>query len=161
MKLSTSIIICLIVIACSPRAANAQAFIIDTSSNYIDAVGNFNGAEIHINSVKKTPEFEGGKQAWQDFLRRNINIKVPFSNRAAPGRYMVMIGFIIGSDGTLKNIAADSNCGYGMETELIRCIRLSPAWIPAETSSGIKVSYTLHTMVYFTVKQNDVMISFQ
>ena len=72
-----------------------------------------------------------------------------------------MIRFIIGSNGKLREIGADSNCGFGMETEVIRCITKSADWIPAETSSGKKVSFTMRTVVIFIVKQNDVTVKFQ
>ncbi len=71
-----------------------------------------------------------------------------------------MVRFIVGSDGKLRGIGADSNCGYGMESEVIRCIKKSAEWIPAETNSGRKVSFTLRTVVTFIVKQNDVLIRF-
>ena len=145
----------------SPIEVFAQTFTIDSSKKSIDISGDFNDAEMHINSVEKHPEFKGGKKAWQDFLRSNINIKVPFENKAIPGNYKVMIRFIIGSDGKLRDIGADSNCGYGMESEVIRIIKKSDAWIPAETKSGKKVSFTMRTIVIFNVKKNDIAISFQ
>lgn len=72
-----------------------------------------------------------------------------------------MVWFIVGSDGKLKGTGADSNCGYGMESEVIRCIKKSGDWIPAETTSGKKVRFTLRSIIIITVKQNDVTISFQ
>ena len=143
-----------------PRLLQAQSFTIDSSKKSIDVTGDFNQAAVHLPGVKTQPEFPGGKKAWQAFLKSNIDIKVPFTNKAIPGIYKVMIRFIVGSDGKLWGIGADSNCGYGLESEVIRCIKKSIDWIPAKTSSGKKVTFTLRTIVIFTVTKNDITISF-
>jgi hypothetical protein len=154
------IIILTLSITGTPAMVYGQNFTRDSSGKSIDVSGQFNDAEIHTNVVKKKPEFPGGKKAWQDFLRSNINIAVPFANKAIPNTYNVMIRFTIGSNGKLRELRADSNCGFGMETEVIRCINKSAGWIPAKTSSGKKVSFTMGTVVIFVVKQNDVIIKF-
>lgn len=162
MKLTLKIILLVLTTIGSSIKTNAQIIVLpnDSSLKSIDVSGQFNNAEIHLPGVKKLPEFSGGKKAWQDFLRSNINITIPFTNRAVPGSYKVMIRFIVGSDGKLRDIGADTNCGYGMENEVIRCIKKSSEWIPAETSSGKKVSFTLRQVVTFIVKQNDIKIIF-
>lgn len=147
-------------VVANPTVLHAQTYALDSSNKSIDVFGSFNDAEIHLSAVKKQPQFLGGKKAWDDFLRSNINIKIPFSNKAQAGTYKVMIRFIVGSDGKLRGIGADSNCGYGMEAEVIRCINKSNNWMPAETNSGKKVSFTLRTGVTFVVKQNEVLIQF-
>jgi len=141
--------------------STAQTFTIDTSKKTIDISDPPNGVEIHLPGVHKKPEFPGGKTAWQSYLRNNIDIKVPFTNKALPGVYRIMIRFIVNSDGKLREVGADTNCGYGMEAEVIRCIKKSADWIPAETNSGKKVSFTLRQVVLFTVKKDNVQISFQ
>ena len=120
----------------------------------------FNGAEIHLSDVLMQPTFPGGKKAWHDFLRSQIKLPVIFSNKPAAGLYRVIVRIIVNSDGKIREISAVSNCGYGMEAELIRCIKKSPDWIPAETSIGKKVSFTLHVSVTFKVKPTDIELSF-
>lgn len=161
MKGTFTIILFVLTIIGIPALLHAQSFTIDTTKKSMDISGQFNGAAINLPAVKKRPEFPGGKKAWQDFLRSNINIAVPIANKAIPGTYKVMIRFIVESDGKLSGPGAESNCGYGLESEVIRCIKKSTKWIPAETSSGKKVNFTLRTIVIFTAKQNDVVISFQ
>lgn len=143
-----------------PTSIRAQSFTIDSSKKSIDISAGFNGASVHLPAVNKLPEFPGGKNAWRDFLRSGIDTKIPIAHKATPGTYKVMIRFIVRHDGKLLEIGADSNCGYGMESEVIRCIKKSIDWIPAETSSGKKVAFTLRTIVIFTVKHNDVNINF-
>jgi hypothetical protein len=144
----------------TPKFLRAQGFSVDSSQKSMDISGDFHGASIHLPAVKKTPEFPGGNKAWHDFLKSNINISVPFTNRAKPGNYTVMIWFIVGGNGIVKVIGADTNCGYGMEGEVMRCIKKCTDWIPAETGTGKKVDFTMRTIVIFTIKQNDVIVSF-
>ena len=141
-------------------SARAQIFTVDSAKKTVDFSGNVNGASLHLPAVAKNPAYPGGKQAWQDFLRSNINIAVPFANKAVPGVYEVWIRFVVEDDGRITGIGADSYSGYGLEDEVIRCIKKSGNWIPAETSSGRKVAFSLRTLVIFTVKRNDVSIHF-
>ena len=161
MKVASIAFLFIMAFAGTPAVLRAQNITVDTSAKVIDISPEFKDVELHINAVNKMPEFRGGKKAWQDFLRSNINVAVPFSNNAKPGTYQVMIRFIIGSNGKLREIGAETNCGYGIEKEVIRCINKSPDWIPAETSNSKKVSFTMRTALKFVVKQNDVTVSFQ
>ena len=161
MKLTFKFILFLLVLAGIPDLLHSQNISIDSSNKSIDIKGDQRDAELHLPEVKKRPEFPGGKKAWQDFLGSNINLKLPNVNKAAPGTYKVMVRFIVGSDGKLRGIGADTNKGYGMENEVIRVIKKSPLWNPAETSSGRPVSFTLRTAVTFIVKQNDAALSFK
>jgi hypothetical protein len=120
----------------------------------------FSGAEIHLSEVNKKPAFPGGKKAWHDFIRSQVNLPVLFSKNPPAGNYPVIVRIIVNSDGKLREIGAVSNVGYGMEAEFIRCIRKSPDWIPAETVNGKKVSFTLHVSVTFKVKTGDIELAF-
>ncbi len=161
MKVVFPYFLLVFLIAIKPSFLKAQVFTIDSSKKSLDVSGDFKDVEIQLPAVKKLPEFPGGKPAWQKFLLSQIDIKVPFANKAIPGKYSTMVRFVVRSDGKLSGIGADSNCGYGMEEEVIRSISKSNLWIPAETNSGKKVSFIMRTIVIFTVKQNDVAVSFQ
>ena len=79
-------------------------------------------------------------------------------NEAIPGTYNVSIRFTVGKDGMFQNIGTESACGYGMEDEIIRCLKLSPKWKPAQTSNKEIVSFTTRQIVIFKVKVNDISI---
>lgn len=160
MKTTSIFIVLLSCLLSITRSVQAQHFITDSTGKFVDLSPGYDDKEIHPASVKKLPDYAGGKKAWQDFLRANIDIKIPFTNKALPGIYKVMIRYIVKSDGSLSGIGADSNCGYGMESEVIRCIHKSKGWIPAESGEGKKVSFTMRTIVVFNVKEKDVVISF-
>ncbi len=80
----------LVLITCAKvNFCYAQNLIIskDTAKVSLDVTGNFNGAEVYLPSIKKKPDFIGGRKAWQTFLINNFDISVPFANRVFPGTY--------------------------------------------------------------------------
>lgn len=143
----------------TPADAQRLAISKDSTQQFIDISGVPDHINIQLPLVKKLPKFPGGKKAWPGFLRSEINIKVPLANGAKPGIYNFIIWFVAGSDGKISRIGADSNCGYGLENELIRCIKKCSDRIPAEISDGRKISYILRSQVRFTITQYAVQIS--
>lgn len=80
----------------------------------------------------KEAAFPGGDAAWRRFLQNNLNAAVPVNNGAPAGQYTAMIQFIVDKDGTLSDIKALTRYGYGMEEEVIRMLKQSANWIPAQ-----------------------------
>lgn len=132
----------------------------DSTNKNNDISRLFNGAQIHLGDAKTKPAFIGGLNAWHDYLRKNIDPKAFFSRGVKPGQYNVLIRFIIDKQGKIIDAGALTNCGYGMEAEVIRCIRKSPDWNPAANTKGEKVQFTLKQLVAFNIKSNDIEISF-
>lgn len=83
--------------------------------------------------------FPGGDVAWRKYLTHNLNAATPVENGAPSGKYTVMILFQIDADGSVKDIKAITNHGYGMEKEAIRIIKKGPKWVPAN-QGGVNVS---------------------
>lgn len=81
--------------------------------------------------VETEPSFPGGHEAWNDFLRKNINSIIPVEKGAPPGTYTVILQFIIDKQGNLSDLRALTTHGYGMEEEALRVIKLSGKWEPA------------------------------
>jgi periplasmic protein TonB len=82
--------------------------------------------------VEVEAEFPGGSREWAKFLQKNLNGSVPSDNKARKGKYTVIVKFMVAIDGTISNITAETNHGYGMEKEVMRVIALGPKWTPAE-----------------------------
>lgn len=118
----------------------------------------YNGADIVLGNVRYPPEFPGGKAAWVDFLKRNIDIRIPFMKNVIPGTYVVSVRFTVGRDSSLRNIGAESGCGYGMEDEVIKSLKLSPKWKPAQTSYKEVVSFATRQLVIFKIKGTDIQV---
>lgn len=102
--------------------------------------------------AESIPEFPGGRTAWKDFLKRNVNAAIPLINKAPSGIYTVLIKATIGSDSIVRNVHAESNAGYGMDGEIMRVVKMSPKWKPAEANNRRKISYALRLAVSFRIK---------
>lgn len=93
------------------------------------------GTDIKTDSVFTREEIEasfpGGDVEWRNYLRKNLDPDVPAKKGAPGGMYSVVIKFMITKDGTLTDIAAETNKGYGTEEEALRLIKKSPKWKPA------------------------------
>jgi len=81
--------------------------------------------------VEKEAEFKGGDAGWVKYLEENMDPNVPVDNNAPAGSYQVIVQFIVNIDGTLSDITALTNHGFGMEKEVVRIIKQGPQWVPA------------------------------
>lgn len=109
------------------------------------------GDTSQFKKVEKEAYFTGGESAWVKFLTKNIDPDIPIRKKAPPGNYMVIIQFIVNKDGTL-DVEALTNFGYGMEEEVVRAVKKSPLWIPAE-QDGKKVRAYRKQPVTFSVPE--------
>jgi len=69
--------------------------------------------------------------AWREFLAENIKTNTPVKKGADVGTYQVIVRFIVGIDGSVEDVVAETNHGFGMEAEVIRVLKQSPKWAPA------------------------------
>ena len=97
-------------------------------------------------------DFPGGKQRWVTFLKMNLNANVPVDNNAPEGTYTVIVRFIVKVDGTIDDIKAETNHGYGMEREVIRIIDQGPKWLPA-VQYGRRVNAYRRQPVTFVINE--------
>ena len=85
--------------------------------------------------------FSGGERAWRKYLEQNLNPNVPVENGAPIGIYMVVVQFIVDKSGAVSDIKALTNFGYGMEQEVIRIMKQSPVWTPANQNHRTVKAY--------------------
>ena len=78
--------------------------------------------------VEIEASFPGGEGAWKKYLERNLNANAPVDNGAPEGQYTVYVQFVVSKDGSISDVKALTNHGYGMEAEAIRVIKKGPAW---------------------------------
>jgi protein TonB len=81
--------------------------------------------------VEVEAKFQGGDAGWKKYLERNLNANAPVDNGAPEGTYTVYVQFVVSKDGSISDVKALTNHGYGMEAEAIRVIKKGPAWTPA------------------------------
>lgn len=110
--------------------------------------------------VESEANFPGGLSAWRTFLEKNLNAATPVDNGAPPGIYPVTVKFIVSRDGTISDVEAETNMGYGTEKEVIRLIKGSGLWNPAR-QNGRTVNAYRRQPVTFLVEDDDVDIETQ
>lgn len=89
------------------------------------------------NEVDKSPEFPGGFSAMYAFMGKTIRYPEEASRKRIQGK--VVTAFVVGEDGTIRDIVIEKSAGYGMDEEAVRVIKAMPKWIPGERQ-GQKVA---------------------
>lgn len=81
--------------------------------------------------VDEEASYPGGIAEWRSFLERTVDPMVPVNNGAPAGFYTVIVQFVVDKDGSVSDIKALTNFGYGMEQEVIRIMKQAGLWKPA------------------------------
>jgi len=98
-------------------------------------------------SVQVEAKFPGD---WNKFLERNLNAQTPADNGAPPGRYTVPVSFRVDKDGSISEVQAINDPGYGCGAEAVRVIKKGPKWNPA-IQNGRNVIYRQRQNIVFQV----------
>ena len=102
--------------------------------------------------VQIPAEFPGGISAWSKYLERNLNRDLPVENGAPPGKYTVVVSFIVSKDGSISDVVAENDPGYGTKSEAVRVITKGPKWKPA-VQNGRNVIYRHKQSITFMVSE--------
>ncbi len=102
--------------------------------------------------VQIPAEFPGGLPAWSKYLERNLNSDIPVDNGAPPGKYTVIVSFIVSKTGDISDVAAENDPGYGTKGEAVRVIQKGPKWKPA-VQNGRNVIYRHKQSITFVVSE--------
>lgn len=103
-------------------------------------------------SVQIPAEFPGGHEAWNRYLERNLNRDLPIENGAPPGKYVVVVSFIVDKQGNISQVKAENDPGYGTVEEAVRIIAKGPNWKPA-IQNGRNVIFRNKQNIIFMVVQ--------
>jgi protein TonB len=103
--------------------------------------------------VQIPAEFPGGLSQWTKYLERNLNRDVPNDNGAPPGKYTVVVSFIVAKDGSISDVTAENDPGYGTKAEAIKVIQKGPKWKPA-VQNGRNVIYRHKQSITFVVSED-------
>lgn len=102
--------------------------------------------------VQIPAEFPGGLPAWAKYLERNLNRDLPVENGAPPGKYTVVVSFIVAKDGSISDVVAENDPGYGTKNEAVRVITRGSKWKPA-VQNGRNVIYRHKQSITFMVSE--------
>ncbi len=89
-----------------------------------------------------SPEFPGGSQALQDYLKTNVNYPAQCREAKIQGR--VLINFVVQKDGSIKNVSVLKSVHPLLDEEARRVISTMPKWKPGmEHGTPVSVQYTV------------------
>ncbi|MDD2794112.1 MAG: energy transducer TonB [Sediminibacterium sp.] len=103
-------------------------------------------------TVQIAAAFPGGKEEWVKFLEKNLNSTIPLENGAPSGKYTVIISFIVSKDGSISDVVAENDPGWGTKAEAVRVIAKGPKWTPA-VQNGRNVIYRHRQSITFMVSE--------
>ena len=86
-------------------------------------------------------------------MERTLNRDLPVENGAPAGRYAVTVSFVVSRDGSISDVKAENDPGYGTAEEAVRIIKKGPKWTPAELN-GYKVNYRHRQAMVFQVTED-------
>lgn len=84
-------------------------------------------AKVEIKSA-----FTGGDAAWVKSIEKNINQSIGDFKRVKKGKHIVSVKFILSRDGSFSDVACENDPGFGLCDVVVRTIRKSHKWAPAE-----------------------------
>jgi len=113
------------------------------------------GNEIPGFIVEKQAMFKGGAPAWQKYLEKNLDTKVPVDAGVPAGNYTVVVEFLVDKGGYItqvKAISVPAKC-KPCATEAVRVIAAGPGWEPAMLNN-VPVTYRQLQSVTFQVSED-------
>jgi len=103
--------------------------------------------------VQIPAEFPGGQSGWIRYLERTLNRDLPVENGAPSGKYAVVVSFVVSRDGSISDVKAENDPGYGTREEAVRVITRGPKWKPA-VQNGRNVIYRHRQAIVFQVSED-------
>ena len=95
--------------------------------------------------VEQMPEFPGGLEALQLFLRNNIKYPEIAHEKGTQGR--VIVQFVIRKDGSISDIKTINSVDPYLDKEAERVISCMPKWIPGkQRGKAVSVKFTIPIM---------------
>ncbi len=92
--------------------------------------------------VEDQPEFPGGEEARQRFLRANLDY--PQMAREAGIQGTVFLTFVVERDGSVTDIRVLRDIGGGCADEAIRVVRMMPRWTPGrQRGQPVRTQFTM------------------
>ena len=101
------------------------------------------GFNISFDTISVTsPNFPGGMTEFYKFVGNNFKLTSEAEKNKVSGK--IIMQFMVEKDGSLSEIIAEKDLGYGLANEAIRVLKLSPKWIPAtKKEKPVRVQYNL------------------
>ena len=102
--------------------------------------------------VEDYPEFPGGTAELMKFLAKEIKYPVEAQQKGEQGR--VIVQFVVGKDGNLRDFKVVRSVSPELDAEAIRVCKSMPTWKPGkQRGKAVSVKFTLP--ISFRLKENE------
>ena len=92
--------------------------------------------------VEEQPRYPGGTNALMTSLRDNIKYPAEAAKAGIQGK--VIVQFVIGKDGTVRDVKPIRNISPELDAEAVRVVAAMPKWVPGyQSGEAVNVRYTL------------------
>lgn len=102
---------------------------------------------------EREAEFPNGINGWRKFLVKKLKPTVPVDNGAPVGMHTVYVQFVVNEDGSISDITAKTQLGFGMEEEVIRLMKASPKWVPALQFGKTVKAYRIQPVTFLVTEE--------
>lgn len=85
---------------------------------------------LHFTVVEQLPEYPGGMVEFMKWLTKNL--KYPPQAQQQKKQGMVLVSFIINTDGSVNDLKVEKSAGELLDNEALRVMRMMPKWKPGE-----------------------------
>lgn len=96
------------------------------------------------------PEFPGGDKVRNNFLAQNLNYPIYLAEKGIQG--IVLVSFIIGSEGKIENIELVNKVYQQLDDEALRVVKMMPRWKPG-TQDGKPYRVTMYMPITFKIQR--------
>lgn len=97
---------------------------------------------IAFDSIETKPEFPSGMEAFYKFIGENFKMPPEAAKNNVSGK--LYLQFVVEKEGSLSEIKALKDLGYGLGSEAIRVLKLSPKWTSGSVKGKpVRVLYSL------------------
>lgn len=114
-------------------AATAQTTTNDGSSTRI-SIDTTTKSETGGERIYESVEIEASvnAQQWRQHLENNLQKPIEKAARKGMkvGQYMVMVRFLVGLDGSITDVKALNDPGYGLAEASVKVVQTGPKWTP-------------------------------
>ena len=92
--------------------------------------------------VEEQPRYPGGTNALMTYLRDNIKYPAEAAKAGMQGK--VIVQFVVGKDGTVRDVKPIRNISPELDAEAVRVVAAMPKWVPGyQRGEAVNVRYTL------------------
>lgn len=97
-------------------------------------------------SLQVEAYFKNGDAGWRKYIQNNINF--PDRARKLGKQGMVMLQFIVQTDGSLSDFFILQSLEYSVDEEALRLLKKSPRWIPARQFGKMVKAYRRQPLTF-------------